>query len=138
VGSKFNTFAAVWYLSWQSVTDQNKKNPGAVFIMNFDRLTLLAKLFVIFAHLLLHIYCLLLWSLERMCGHFSQIYQHLRYYTCPSEQRWIVRILLMVPIYSFDSWLSLMFFNNDSYYIYFNTVRDCYEGTVTVMYCRTN
>jgi len=34
----------------------------------------------------------------------------------------------MVPIYSFDSWLSLMFFNNDSYYVYFNTVRDCYEG----------
>ena len=59
---------------------------------------------------------------------FVQIYQHLRYYTCPSEQRWIVRILFMVPIYSFDSWLSLMFFNNDSYYVYFNTVRDCYEG----------
>ena len=34
----------------------------------------------------------------------------------------------MVPVYSFDSWLSLMFFNRDNYYVYFNTVRDCYEG----------
>lgn len=59
-----------------------------------------------------------------------QIYQHLRYYTCPSQQRWIVRILFIVPIYSFDSWLSLIFFSNNNYYVYFNTVRDCYEAFV--------
>lgn len=59
-----------------------------------------------------------------------QIYLHLRYYTCPNEQRWIIRILFIVPIYSFDSFLSLMFFNNDSYYVYFDSVRDCYEGKV--------
>jgi hypothetical protein len=57
-----------------------------------------------------------------------QIYLHLRYYTCPNEQRWIIRILFIVPIYSFDSFLSLMFFNNDNYYVYFDSVRDCYEG----------
>lgn len=56
-----------------------------------------------------------------------QIYQHLRYYTSPSEQRWIVRILFIVPIYAFDSWLSLMFFR-DNYYIYFDSIRDWYEG----------
>lgn len=59
-----------------------------------------------------------------------QIYAHLRSYTCPNEQRWIVRILFIVPIYAFDSWLSLMFFSNNNYYIYFNTVRDCYEAFV--------
>ncbi|KAK8721175.1 hypothetical protein OTU49_012887 [Cherax quadricarinatus] len=59
-----------------------------------------------------------------------QIYQHLRYYSNPAEQRWIVRILLFVPIYAFDSWLSLLFFNKDNYYIYFDTVRDCYEAFV--------
>ncbi|XP_064610492.1 transmembrane protein 184B-like [Liolophura sinensis] len=59
-----------------------------------------------------------------------QIYLHLRYYTCPNEQRWIVRILFIVPIFSFDSFLSLMFFNNDSYYVYFDSVRDCYEAFV--------
>lgn len=59
-----------------------------------------------------------------------QIYQYLRYYTNPAEQRWIVRILFIVPIYGFDSWLSLLFFKNDSYYVYFDTVRDCYEAFV--------
>lgn len=58
-----------------------------------------------------------------------QIYQHLRFYTCPSEQRWIVRILFIVPIYAFDSWLSLLFFHNN-YYVYFDSVRDWYEAFV--------
>lgn len=57
-----------------------------------------------------------------------QIYLHLRYYTCPNEQRWIVRILFIVPIYSFDSFLSLLFFSNDNFYVYFDSVRDCYEA----------
>lgn len=58
-----------------------------------------------------------------------QIYQHLRWYSCPSEQRWIIRILFIVPIYSFDSWLSLLFSSNNVY-IYFNSIRDCYEAFV--------
>lgn len=57
-----------------------------------------------------------------------QIYQHLRWYMNPSEQRWIVRILFIVPIYGCYSWISLLFFNGNSYYVYFFTVRDCYEG----------
>ncbi|KAI8423299.1 hypothetical protein MSG28_014321 [Choristoneura fumiferana] len=56
------------------------------------------------------------------------IYQHLRWYMNPSEQRWIVRILFIVPIYGCYSWISLLFFNGNSYYVYFFTVRDCYEG----------
>ncbi|XP_039621126.1 transmembrane protein 184B-like isoform X2 [Polypterus senegalus] len=59
-----------------------------------------------------------------------QIYMHLRYYSSPNEQRYIVRILFIVPIYAFDSWLSLLFFTNDQYYVYFDTVRDCYEAFV--------
>jgi len=59
-----------------------------------------------------------------------QIYQYLRFYTHPSEQRWIVRILFIVPIYAFTSWLSLLFFDNNSYYVYFDTFRDCYEAFV--------
>lgn len=53
---------------------------------------------------------------------------HLRFYSSPREQRHIVRILFIVPIYAFDSWLSLLFFTNDQYYVYFDTIRDCYEG----------
>ncbi|KAI1725433.1 organic solute transporter ostalpha domain-containing protein [Ditylenchus destructor] len=43
--------------------------------------------------------------------------------------RWIIRILFIVPIYSFDSWLSLLFSKNNVY-IYFNSIRDCYEAFV--------
>lgn len=57
---------------------------------------------------------------------------HLRCYSRPNEQRHIVRILFIVPIYAFDSWLSLLFFTNDQYYVYFGTIRDCYEGEDTV------
>ncbi|RWS13804.1 transmembrane protein 184B-like protein, partial [Dinothrombium tinctorium] len=58
-----------------------------------------------------------------------QIYQHLRYYTMPSEQKYIVRILFIVPIYALDCWLSLLFFK-DNYYVYFDSVRDWYEAFV--------
>ncbi|XP_053326720.1 transmembrane protein 184A [Spea bombifrons] len=59
-----------------------------------------------------------------------QIYLHLRFYTIPNEQRYIIRILLIVPIYSFDSWLSLLFIGNDQFYVYFDSIRDCYEAFV--------
>lgn len=58
-----------------------------------------------------------------------QIYYHLRWNTNPAEQRWIIRILFIVPIYALHSWVSLLFFNNEHYYVYFFTIRDCYEGT---------
>lgn len=61
---------------------------------------------------------------------FHQIYMHLRHYSRPNEQRYILRILFIVPIYSFDSWLSLLFISNDQYYVYFDSVRDCYEAFV--------
>ena len=63
-----------------------------------------------------------------------QIYQYLRYYTNPAEQRWIVRILFIVPIYAFESWLSLMFFGENYYYVYFNAIRDCYEGNISTFF----
>lgn len=58
-----------------------------------------------------------------------QIYQHLRYYSMPSEQKYIVRILFIVPIYALDCWLSLLFFK-DNYYVYFDSIRDWYEAFV--------
>ncbi|XP_069784432.1 transmembrane protein 184A isoform X2 [Narcine bancroftii] len=61
---------------------------------------------------------------------FHQIYLHLRHYSKPNEQRYILRILFIVPIYSFDSWLSLLLISNDQYYVYFDSVRDCYEAFV--------
>ncbi|KAJ8246113.1 hypothetical protein GJAV_G00263780 [Gymnothorax javanicus] len=68
------------------------------------------------------------WSALLITCH--QIYMHLRSYTMPNEQRYIIRILFMVPIFAFDSWLSLLFISNDQYYVYFDSVRDCYEAFV--------
>jgi hypothetical protein len=53
------------------------------------------------------------------------IYKHLRNYTRPKLQRCIVRIILMVPIYSLCSWFSLMYLDHASIIDLF---RDCYEA----------
>lgn len=58
-----------------------------------------------------------------------QIALHTRHYTNPEQQKYIVRILFIIPIYALDSWLSLLFFEQN-YYIYFDTIRDCYEAFV--------
>jgi len=52
---------------------------------------------------------------------------HLRHYLQPDLQRYVVRILLMVPIYSIDSWFS---FRLHWWGVYFDTIRDCYEAFV--------
>lgn len=68
------------------------------------------------------------WSALFATGY--QIFQYLRYYSNPAEQRWIIRILFIVPVYALTSWLSLLFFSYNNYYVYFNAVRDCYEAFV--------
>lgn len=70
---------------------------------------------------------LFVWLAMFITGH--QIYQHLRYYSMPSEQKYIVRILFIVPIYALDCWFSLLFFK-DNYYVYFDSIRDWYEAFV--------
>ncbi|XP_075830779.1 transmembrane protein 184A isoform X2 [Microtus pennsylvanicus] len=59
-----------------------------------------------------------------------QIYSHLRSYTVPQEQRFVIRLLFIVPIYAFDSWLSLLLLGGHPYYVYLDSVRDCYEAFV--------
>ena len=53
------------------------------------------------------------------------VYMHLRNYTSPNLQRYIVRILYMAPIYSVCSSLSLTFWE---YAKFFDLLRDCYES----------
>ncbi|XP_033696739.1 transmembrane protein 184A isoform X4 [Tursiops truncatus] len=68
------------------------------------------------------------WTALVLTGH--QIYLHLRSYTVPDEQRYIIRLLFIVPIYAFDSWLSLLLLGGHQHYVYFDSVRDCYEAFV--------
>ena len=55
------------------------------------------------------------------------IVKHLTHYNAPHIQRYVVRIIWMVPIYSVESWLALRF---KSASIYIETIRECYEAYV--------
>ncbi|CAA6653811.1 unnamed protein product [Spirodela intermedia] len=55
------------------------------------------------------------------------IYRHLLNYTEPSYQRFIVRIIFMVPVFALMSFLSLVL-NQSS--IYFDSIREIYEAWV--------
>lgn len=56
-----------------------------------------------------------------------QICQHLRNYSEPSFQRYIIRIIFLVPFYSVSSCFALHYRNHS---IYFEVPRDCYEAWV--------
>lgn len=55
------------------------------------------------------------------------IYRHLLNYTEPIFQRYIVRIIFMVPVYALTSFLSLVL---PASAIYFNSIREVYEAWV--------
>ncbi|KAL3843603.1 hypothetical protein ACJIZ3_001006 [Penstemon smallii] len=55
------------------------------------------------------------------------IYKHLLNYTEPTYQRYIVRIIFMVPVYALMSFLSLVLNRSG---IYFNSIREIYEAWV--------
>ncbi|KAK4762892.1 hypothetical protein SAY86_008660 [Trapa natans] len=55
------------------------------------------------------------------------IYRHLLNYTEPVYQRYIVRIIFMVPVYALMSFLSLILPDSS---IYFNSIREVYEAWV--------
>jgi len=59
------------------------------------------------------------------------IFQHLYHFTNPKVQSKIVGILWMVPIYAFDSWVSLRFTGVS---LYLDMMRDCYEGYVLYLF----
>ncbi|KID88208.1 hypothetical protein MGU_04618 [Metarhizium guizhouense ARSEF 977] len=53
------------------------------------------------------------------------IWMHALHYTQPREQRYIIRILFMVPVYSISSYLQLEWYWHA---IYFQVIADCYEA----------
>lgn len=55
------------------------------------------------------------------------ILKHAQYYTKPNQQRYIIRIILMVPIYAIISWLSYYFYTEA---VYYQLIRNCYEAFV--------
>lgn len=55
------------------------------------------------------------------------IVQHLTHWNAPHIQKYVVRIIWMIPIYSIESWFALRF---KSVSIYLETIRECYEAYV--------
>jgi hypothetical protein len=53
------------------------------------------------------------------------IWMHATHYLRPREQKHIIRILFMVPVYSVVSFLSYKYYLHT---IYFDVLRDCYEA----------
>ncbi|CAK5281816.1 unnamed protein product, partial [Mycena citricolor] len=68
-----------------------------------------------------------LFTLAAMVTSFWLVNKHLSWYTNKREQRHIVRILFMVPIYAVISLASYIFWNNSTPLL---LIRDCYESTV--------
>ncbi|KAG8367120.1 hypothetical protein BUALT_Bualt16G0039500 [Buddleja alternifolia] len=52
-------------------------------------------------------------------------FQHLRSYNNPSEQKWIVAVIFMVPVYATESLLSL---SNAKFSLACDILRNCYEA----------
>ena len=50
---------------------------------------------------------------------------HLTHWYIPRLQKYVVRIIWLIPVYSVESWLALRFKNQA---LYIETVRECYEG----------
>jgi len=55
------------------------------------------------------------------------VWCHLRHFAKPSIQRRILAILIMVPVYSLTSWLSLILASAEPF---LSAVRDCYEAYI--------
>ncbi|KAL3747054.1 hypothetical protein ACJRO7_015915 [Eucalyptus globulus] len=53
------------------------------------------------------------------------IFQHLQYYTNPAEQKWVVVVLSMVPVYAIESIISLW---NPKLSLACDLLRNCYEA----------
>jgi len=58
---------------------------------------------------------------------FHLLLRHFQNYNRPEQQKHIISIILMVPIYAIDSFLSFRFYWIS---VYFDVVRDCYEAFV--------
>jgi hypothetical protein len=56
---------------------------------------------------------------------FYLIFRHATHYLVPNQQRYIIRVLLMIPVYAMVSFLSIVYYKHA---VYFQVARDCYEA----------
>lgn len=67
-----------------------------------------------------------LWSL-------GAIILHLIHYNNPYRQKYIIRIIIMIPLYAVTSWISLLY-QRKSWTLFVDLFRDCYEAYVIYIF----
>ena len=60
-----------------------------------------------------------------------QIFMHLLNYSEPTLQLYIIRILMITPVYAVSTWLSIQYCEH---YLYFNVFRDMYEAYILYIF----
>ncbi|PIA27611.1 hypothetical protein AQUCO_07600053v1 [Aquilegia coerulea] len=87
------------YVTYFEATYRDLHSPAAIIAGSFALIALVLSIFLIF--------------------------QHLRSYTNPAEQKWIVAVLFMVPVYASESIISLL---NPRFSLACDILRNCYEA----------
>merc|ERR1712137_1414241 len=64
---------------------------------------------------------------------FYLVFQHLRHFTEPRFQKPIVRIILMIPVYCIDSWLSLSFYDISEFFVLLVQFLDGEENLIAIL-----
>lgn len=73
--------------------------------------------------------------------HFAAqlISEHLFHWKKPKEQKAIVIITLMAPIYAIDSFVGLLDFQGSkAFFMFLDSVKECYEALVRFYYMEGN
>ncbi|CAG8528984.1 533_t:CDS:2 [Scutellospora calospora] len=69
-----------------------------------------------------------IFTIEASLIAFYQMKQQWKYYNRPEHQRYIVRLIFLVPMYTIMTWLSYFFLK---YSVYFIVIRDTYQAFAT-------
>lgn len=91
-----------------------------IYNMNRGQLTLLGSTICVILSVLL--------SIKLLLSHFSN-------WKKPKEQKAIVVIILMAPIYAVDSYFGLLDFRgSEAFFMFLDSIKECYEALVS-FYC---
>lgn len=62
--------------------------------------------------------------------------QHLFYWKNPKEQKAIIMIIIMAPLYAIDSFVGLLDIRGSkAFFMLLDSVKECYEAVVSGYYC---
>lgn len=64
--------------------------------------------------------------------------QHLSHWTNPKEQKAIIIIILMAPLYAVDSYVGLVDIKgSETFFTFLDSIKECYEALVSYYFITT-